>query len=65
MNGESVVVAHDDLFRNIPLVEYPYQLPRLKPHIQFNIAGFTMDKVRPVVEKSPSRVHPWTIRDLI
>lgn len=52
------MVAHDDLFRNIPLVEYPYQLPRIKPHIQFNIAGFTMDKVRPVVKKAQAGFTP-------
>lgn len=51
--------AHGHPFRKIPLgEECPYQLPRPKANILFNVTGFTMDEVRAVREKARAGSTP-------
>lgn len=55
---DSVAAAHGDPNRDIPLGECPSQLPTLRPHTPFNMADFTLDEVRTVVEKARAGAAP-------
>lgn len=55
---DSVAAVHGDPSGGISLGEHPFQLPRSTPHILFNMADFTLEEVRAVVEKARAGSAP-------